>query len=654
MDLKGKKFLFHSGLMLGDTLMMTACIRDFKKQFPDVLIKVQTPFDALWFYNPNLSEFSGEPDFDWWVGPKILTQGSKSNGLHFTNAFRLSLQAKFKEICKEDVYIKQGKFIPDVHLSEVEKSKPIIEGKYWLINVDCGEKGKYSSKMWHKYRWQEVVDKLPEITFVQIGLKKDNQFKLEGENVIDFIGKTANSNNGLRDLLTLFYHSQGSLGLVSSQMHLAACFEKPCVVVAGAREPLTFEQYKFHRYISTQGCLPCARVDSCWAGTLEGCGGKRNGRITNGIAHCLDMITSDDVVRAVNMYYEGGLLEKPHQPKVFVSEHNQKLIKIVTNAHIWGGAERSVCQIANMFYNKGWKVQIIPRNGVHPEFKRRTQFAESSFNVSEECDVLLLYASDMIWDFHKPEFEVFGKSKAKRKVMALTYKIGKTLDIEWTRDWDLYLFLCSTLRDSLLGKWEKIIGAKDGIEEGKTYRDDAPSRCKVLAPPVDLDRFLKLRPNYDSALHLLRVSSQGDNKYSKDVPELMNQCDAQFTFMPGPSFISGTDKVTKFPQGFEAVDKFLRRGNCFWYLLPEGYTDQGPRVIMEAMASGLPVIAENRDGAKDRITDETGWLINKHDEFPDIVKTLTPQVLREKGEASQARARLEFKKENWLNEIIGK
>jgi glycosyltransferase involved in cell wall biosynthesis len=87
-------------------------------------------------------------------------------------------------------------------------------------------------------------------------------------------------------------------------------------------------------------------------------------------------------------------------------------------------------------------------------------------------------------------------------------------------------------------------------------------------------------------------------------------------------------------------------------LLPEKYTDQGPRTIMEAMAAGLPVIAENRDGAKDRVTEECGWLVSKHEEVIDIIKSLNPEILEKKGKAARERAKKEFRKEKWIEAII--
>ena len=84
--------------------------------------------------------------------------------------------------------------------------------------------------------------------------------------------------------------------------------------------------------------------------------------------------------------------------------------------------------------------------------------------------------------------------------------------------------------------------------------------------------------------------------------------------MPAPTFLEqdrlletyGKGRVHCHQRNKPPVKEFLGRGNVFWYHLPEGYHDMGPKVIMEAQASGLPIVADNHSGAKDRIVPGTG------------------------------------------------
>ena len=81
--------------------------------------------------------------------------------------------------------------------------------------------------------------------------------------------------------------------------------------------------------------------------------------------------------------------------------------------------------------------------------------------------------------------------------------------------------------------------------------------------------------------------------------------------------------------------------------------DMGPRVILEAMAAGLPVIADNWGGAPDRVTPETGWICSSKEEMLEVIRTVTLEEIKTKGEAARKRAYEVFRSERWVKEIIG-
>ena len=166
----------------------------------------------------------------------------------------------------------------------------------------------------------------------------------------------------------------------------------------------------------------------------------------------------------------------------------------------------------------------------------------------------------------------------------------------------------------------------------------------VLPPPVDLEEFFSIRPPYKSTpVTIARHSSQGDSKYPNNIVDIVkDNPDKKFIFMPAPTFMPDLPNVVKCEK--MPVKEFLSKASCFLYTLPENYTDQGPRVVMEAMAAGLPVITEKRCGMKDSVTDKEGWF------DVGIIKNLTPQMLAQKGAAARERART-FKKEDWIKEI---
>ena len=600
-------------------MMFTPVVRDFKASYPDTQIGIVSAGPEIWHNNPHIDQMvtlaNAEAVYD--IGPGKVTRGSKTNGLHITAAFRESLQENSGKP------IKQGPFKPDIFLSEAEKNHRMVQGRYWVINADTGP---FTAKRWRAERFQQLVEALPGITFVQVGLAKDNQVKLKGDNVIDLIDKTK-----IRELFSLVYNADGCISLVSSLMHVAAAFDKPCVVIAGGREPFTFEKYANHRYLDTTGSLPCCRLKACWHNTLSAC--KDN---DGQVARCMDLITVRQVREAVESYYKGGAIEQPAaEPRAV----RKPVLRIIANTKCLGGAERSVIEIAKMFIAKGWCVELAPSGTIAADIQDAMPPELVVTNhLTRPCDVLLLYASDMVFNFDQEKYKVFERLDAGRKVMALTYKIGKAGDVPWTKAWDKYLFLSTSLRDGFLKKWP--------------CPKDATA---VLAPPVDLEPFLKVEPNYEGDLRIVRHSSQGDVKFPADLPAIMAQCKAKFLFMPGPSWLQFEVNVSKAPHASEPADvaAFLAKGNVFWYLLPEGYTDQGPRVIVEAMAAGLPVICENRDGPADRVTTETGWKLDSHAEAVELINSLTPETIARFGRAARQRAKSEFVKEKWFDEIRG-
>jgi len=651
------KILLKNGQKaLGDALMMTPLVRDLKKTYPDYEIMVDSGRPEIFENNPHITIFpENEATLKIQLGPGIVTQGSKTNGLHLCESHRVTFEKK------TNIKVNQTFIKPDIYLTQREKNNIPVKGQYWVICTDHG--AGFTSKKWSNKYWQNIIDNQPQITFVQIGLSKFNNIILKGDNVVNLIDQT-----NIRGLFILIYNSMGVVSLLSAPMHIAAAFNKPCVVIAGAREPVTFEQYQNHRFLHNIGTIPCAKDVACWSDSIEGCKVKflqksnkkefykKNHNADQVIAPCMSVIYPVNVCNAIQSYYKGGVLKytpilktidkinpqfkadvkwnKIEFPDIKVKQ--EKIFKIVSNGRYLGGAERSVREIIFMAQSKGYKVELVTRYD-----ERLREFSEipnvkHTREITTPCDILMLYASDMVFDFHKPEFDVFNYVNAKRKIMALTYKMGKTGIVDWSKNWDKYIFLST--------------------EMANTYPDNQENNI-VLAPPVNIDSLLKINPylTMDEKFTFVRHSSQGDKKYSKDISIITDVfCNSHlFNFMPGPKFLPLVRNVLKYNYNELSIDEFLSYGHCFLYLTPEGYTDQGPRVIVEAMAAGLPVIATNSSGAKDRVTDNTGWLVNNHNEVIDIITDLTKEMLVEKGIKAKQRARIEFNKERWIDEIIG-
>lgn len=151
------------------------------------------------------------------------------------------------------------------------------------------------------------------------------------KNVINLVGKTTT-----RQFVRLMHHAEGVVCPVTFAMHLAAAVEtrpgrpkhRPCVVIGGGREPTQWEAYPFHQYISTVGMLSCCLDGGCWKSRCQLVGDgdpkDRNDLCAQPvqltperrIPKCLDMISADDVIRRIELYYQGGVMSLYEPPPV--------------------------------------------------------------------------------------------------------------------------------------------------------------------------------------------------------------------------------------------------------------------------------------------------------------------------------------------------
>ena len=173
-------------------------------------------------------------------------------------------------------------------------------------------------KWWAKECYQEVVDRLKgRIIFVQVGAKDHHHPRIDG--TVDIRGKTS-----LRDLIHLVYHAQGILCPVTLAMHLAAAVPlkdqrtggRPCVVIAGGREPPHWEAYPHHQFIHTVGSLWCCSKGGCWKTRVRPMGDGHENDVSRSfcvdivgeLPRCMDMITPSMVIDRIELYYRGGIL----------------------------------------------------------------------------------------------------------------------------------------------------------------------------------------------------------------------------------------------------------------------------------------------------------------------------------------------------------
>lgn len=326
-----KKIFITNHQSPGDILMLTSGIRDLYNSCHDLFqINVNTTAMDIWENNPYLTRSITESNADIVLKAQYpLIHSSNTKPYHFIHGFRKFFEDKL------NVKIEQGDFCCDIHLSDNEKKMecPIKnelggDKRFWII--DAGFKKDFTAKGWEYDRYQQVVDNLlGEVIFVQIGEKHPDHKHPNLKNVINLIGKTTT-----RQFINLMYHSSGVLTPVSFPMVLSTIptnrdkclLKRPCVVIAGGREPMTWQAFPSHQYISRCGMLPCCDNGGCWKARTIPIGDKdfkdnslcfypiktKSGQV---IPKCLDMISVDEVVKYIRYYEEGFQLLKKSKNK---------------------------------------------------------------------------------------------------------------------------------------------------------------------------------------------------------------------------------------------------------------------------------------------------------------------------------------------------
>lgn len=743
----GRKIIFKHSRALGDALMMSCGIRDFKLLFPDIRINVDSNFPALWENNPYIDRSLKKEDSDiefYRVGYPIINNTNNSS-MHFTQGFLFDMIAiadaherlpislgeftaafangvigdpdmgnktknpdapeiyrqireKYKGFCK--TFHRQW---ADIHLTEKEKSYNMIQDiyghhiKYWVVAP--GGKSDCTCKVWDWRRFQEVIDYFEgRIKFVVIGRSDHIVERLN--KVIDLTDKF---NKDIRGLIPLVYHSEGCVSGVTFLMHLAAAVpprfdreRKPCVAIYGGRENTSFTAYCNHQILHTNGSFNCCDAGGCWQSRVRPLpkredGNKRlchlpikvEGRT---IPACMDTITAQDVVRAIEKYYDGNIytymspvvakktrVELVESP---IPRTAEKEINFLASLNTRGGGEQSACKIVELLRKAGWKVNLHPWDNVHENYKEIEKSKYSFKNGMREHMVndvpLLFYANDQIGSFLKEAEPVVKKSSAL--IVGINYINAGLPKCRW-------LHKSGKLRAVIFQNQEK---RDEWIRDQLGFED---TELIVLFGAIQLDKFLEVYPRrrekdepfvilkhcvpdhrkyittksigYGEKIHLWQknIIKELDTKfYTRMLKDTKN---TQFEFMEAHQELINTfrNEPRMIFHKWDSMDvsEFLSRGHIYLYRTSNAWRDNYPRTVAEALAAGLPVLSEPRDGTKDRMDfGNIGFSCIDYDGFLYGVKILQRKEKYRYEMAANAKewARKNLDPQRWI-EVLG-
>jgi ADP-heptose:LPS heptosyltransferase len=791
-----RKIVFKHDRCIGDALMFTAGIRDFKLLFPDIIINVESNHNFLWENNPYIERglnknHKGVEFYE--VGYPAVGNANNS-ALHFTTMFLLdmiaaadlhqplpislgefcatfangsvgdpplgnpkknpnarepfiSLREKYSKFCR--TFTRQR---GDIHLTQEEKENNLIERDYGLTEywvIAPGGKLDFTAKFWDWKKFQSVIDHFEDrIKFVVIGLSDDKKhYQCKLKNVIDL---TDYYNDDIRQLLPLVYHATGTVCVPSFLMHLTAAMppvrgkeRKPCVSIFGGREPTTWSWYCTHQVLHTNGAFSCCQDGGCWRARIKPLdiekGKKHNSSLClkpseidgRTVQQCMNSITAQDVIRAIERYYEGDMYRYETNPKLALRHNNtlwpvetesgeivrkreedleavedtgylptnqlnstreredevsepvevcdktvkedkdaihgedkvavladpirvdksgekHKSINLLGNLNTDGGGEQSLCMIAKLLADDGWNVSLYPwgtvskKNREHLPFLPRGFCFDDGSMVSEIDDSpLLFYANDKVWDFVKSESGRIIVDRCRSLAIGINYVNGPLPKCQWLSDTGKLKAVIFQNKEKQ-AEWER---DRVGFENTKQI---------ALYGAIDLEKFLEITPvtrksdgpfivlkhcKADKRKYLTTESTGGDKihvwqkQMAKDLDTkfyerlLKNVKHARFEFMEAPAELvnhfKGSDRMVFHKWNAMPVAEFLSRGHAYLYRTSNRWRDQYPRVVAEALASGLPVLTEPRDGTADRVVHgDTGFYCVDYDGYQYALKLI--------------------------------
>ncbi|MFA5321160.1 MAG: glycosyltransferase [Smithella sp.] len=262
----------------------------------------------------------------------------------------------------------------------------------------------------------------------------------------------------------------------------------------------------------------------------------------------------------------------------------------------------------------------------------------------------LWYINDFCYRYDKdmPAFKNVINS-AEKVFLVINFAMGNIRNEAWMKDKVKKIFF---LNNAKLNEFQ---------DKCCPELKDVPK--VALPPPVDLSPFLAIKRDYNrQPVKIGRHSKISLKFHSKSLDmykELMKRLpNALWHFQTAPNTLinefRGNDKVKILKLNETPVPAFLEGIDIHLAIISEKCCDQGNRVTVEAMASGLPVICDNKGGMVDRVDDgKTGFLVNSIEEAIQRTEKLYYfcQLRQEMGQMAREKAKIAFNPMRWIKEL---
>ena len=366
---------------------------------------------------------------------------------------------------------------------------------------------------------------------------------------------------------------------------------------------------------------------------------------------------------------------------------DEKEINLLGNLNSSGGGEQSLMMIATLLHRSGWKVNLYPWGSTHENYLQQDEVEiqpypfratedmlrasdgrtdELMFNYMKPGLPLLFYGNDCVWDFAKyaqgivdksssvaiginfangslPVCRWLGRSgklkavifqneekKSEWKQKAIGFEDTKLISLFGAIDLNKYYEVCTQPREKkeymVILKHCKPDGRKYVTEESKSGGDKKHIWQKHFFKETDIKFYTRLMKDTKNTIFEFmeahrEIVNHFENKW------WCNGCGKEMKIGESMAICcEGAHPIKRMIfHKWNAMDvgDFLARGHLYLYRASNHWRDNYPRVVAEALAAGLPVLSEPRDGTKDRIEHgDTGFYCCHYDEYLMNIKTM--------------------------------
>jgi hypothetical protein len=302
-----------------------------------------------------------------------------------------------------------------------------------------------------------------------------------------------------------------------------------------------------------------------------------------------------------------------------------------------------------MLSKAGWKVNLFPWGTVNKKFVDNKFLINEPFRYVEDGKFLhggmeekmtqgiplFFYANDSIWDFQKYAQGIVEKSSSV--IISINFMTGDLYKCDWLDKTD-------KLKGIIFQNPEK---REEWVKRSIFFRN---TKLLVYVGAIDLDRMLEicvpvvekgkpfriLKHGKPDARKYVTEETQSRGKkvhvWQKHFPKeldtkfysrlLKDTHNTVFEFMSAPGemvdYFKNEKRMIFHKWDSMPVEEFLSRGHLYLDHLSNDWSHSYPRTIGEAMAAGLPIICEPRDGQMERVGTkygDSGLVAIDYDEF---------------------------------------